>query len=177
MTTPSHEAGEFFLLLNNCMNKKILSAVFAGVLMFIASYAIAQMYIVDVDGSKYYTTQGTVAGVNVNRFTWVKVPYTEYVMQGNEPVLEYHYAIIRNDKILGIRGPYSKSTGLKDANGNFIMEEIAVMNTTNYQYPLIYLKNISDGTDWEQNLNWIYAVDRVVHENPGGIVMLEDYLP
>lgn len=138
------------------------------VVCLVTVYVFGQNYFVDTD-------KGTIQSVYSGKITWVHIPY-EY-FEGDPPESKWRHNLIRADKILGIKGPNKISTGLVDGDGNSIMATVVTMNTMYGQYPSVYLPDISDGTDWEQNLDWAIAIQRVVDENPGGIVVLSDYLP
>lgn len=121
----------------------------------LASLALAQVYVIDPAGEM------TAAPAGLGPVTWVHVadPYA-FDDDGNPTAWRHH--TVRADLISGVAGvwPYSGSERMH-------------LYARDDRYPTFLLPDLGG----QANLDWMYAVEAVVRESPGGVVELVDYLP
>ncbi len=107
--------------------------------------------------------QVTAAALYARPTTWVHMrsPYNQ------QDVVMYRHHYVKIEEITGIGGPFPWWSAGERKNQMSLY-------TTHDKYPTVKL---DDRGSLELNLEWILAIERVVGENPGGVVDLEDYLP
>lgn len=104
------------------------------------------------------------------RHTWIKTN-TVYPFNDHDG-LPYHIInIIRVDLIVAISGPqaFHDSSITPENNMFFYIED--------ENFGIDALSDVPGGITIEDNLVWAQAIDTIYRENPGGIVLINDYLP